>query len=285
MIPIIPYWRLTRPRIVAMVLFSMAVTIWVAGEGTPLMRDAVHALVGAAFVIAGSVALNQRLESGRDAMMARTCARPVPSGQLTEAQVTRFGLLLSAVGFAYLAAFSSLSLVALAAVSWTLYVWAYTPLKSRSVWQTPVGALAGAMPILLGAAAAGAPLSPMALVLFGLLFFWQFPHSMAIAWLYRDQFGAAGMRLTTVVDPSGRTAGVLAVAGSMAVLLVSLIPWMCSWTTWQYQLTALLLGHGYLGASFVLLHQRNNKAAQWLLRMSLIYLPFLLAALLAFRKP
>lgn len=275
------YWKLIRPGIVAMVLFAMAVAAWTAGPEPPPWQSAFHALLGAAGVIAGAIALNQRLEFRGDAKMPRTAGRPLPSGRLTERQVTRFGVLVSAAGIAYLAFLASPGVVVLAVVSWVLYVGAYTPLKSLSPWQTPVGAVAGAMPMLLGAAVVRAPMSPMALVLFGIVYFWQFPHAMAIAWLYRREFAAAEVKLTTVVDTSGRTAGIVAVLGAVVLMPVSLIPSLMSWTGWGYNVTALLLGHGYMACSFAFLRRRNDVSARWLLRASLIYLPVLFAALLA----
>jgi len=275
------YARLTRPRILVMVMFSMAAALWAVEEPIPSFAVAAHALFGTALVIAGALALNQRIEWNRDAVMQRTAKRPLPAGQVTEGQATCFGLLLSLGGMAYLATFSTWSLLALAATSWSIYLWAYTPLKAKTVWQTPVGAVAGAMPVLLGATTVDATFSPMALVLFGILYFWQFPHAMAIAWLYRRQFQAAGMQLATVVDPSGRSAGILAVAGAVILMPISLIPSMLEWTGWPYNLTALLLGHGYMATSFALLRRRDDRSAKWLLRMSLLYLPLLLIALLA----
>ena len=243
------YWRLIRPGIVGMVLFSMAVAAWTAGERPPAWQTMFHALFGTALVIVGAIALNQRLEYRGDAKMPRTAGRPLPAGRLSERQVTRFGLLVAALGAVYLAVWCSVPLLILAAASWALYVWAYTPLKSRSVWQTPVGALAGAMPMLLGAAAADALWSVMALTLFGVLFFWQLPHSMAIAWLYRHEFASADVKLATVVDPSGRTAGIVAAAGAVLVMPVSLIPSLYGLASWQYGVVALLLGYAYMACS------------------------------------
>jgi len=277
------YWTLIRPRIVAMVLFAMAVAAWTAGSKGPSWAELTHALAGTALVIVGAVALNQRLEISGDARMPRTTGRPLPSGRLTRAAVTRFGLLVSALGLAYLVLFSLPGVVALAVVSWAVYVWAYTPLKSRSAWQTPVGAAAGAMPMLLGAAVVRSPMSPMALSLFGIVYSWQFPHAMAIAWLYREQFATAEVKLATVVDPSGRTAGWLAVAGSMLLLTVSMVPSIRGLTGWRYNVPALILGYGYMACSFAFLRHPDDRTARRLFWASVLYLPLLLAALLVER--
>jgi len=278
--PVSDYWKLLRPGILGMTLAAMAVAAWIAAPQPPAWPDLLHGLFGTALVIAGAIVLNQRLEFRGDAKMPRTAGRPLPAGKLTRRQVARLGLAASAAGLIYLAAFSQPTVVALAAASWAIYVWMYTPLKSRTPWQTPVGALAGAMPVLLGAAVAGATASPMAWVMFAVLYFWQFPHSMAIAWLYRRQFADAGVKLVSVVDPSGRAAGIVAVAGSIALLTVSLVPAMVSWTAWPYNLSALLLGHAYMACSFAFLRRRSDLSARWLLRASLIYLPALFVALL-----
>jgi protoheme IX farnesyltransferase len=263
-----------------MVLFSMAVAARTASEPPASWPQLAHALLGTSLVIMGAVALNQRMEYLGDAKMRRTAGRPLPSGRLTGRQVTRFGVLSSLAGSAYLAVSSGPILLALAAASWAVYVFAYTPLKRRSTWQTPIGAVAGAMPMLLGAAAGNTPCIPMALILFGILYFWQFPHSMAIAWLYRREFEEAEVRLSTVVDPSGRSAGLLAVLGSVALLPITLIP--CGWpgAGWLYALAALLLGVAYMAGSVAFLLRRDDRTARRLLRVSLIYVPVLLVLLM-----
>jgi protoheme IX farnesyltransferase len=236
--------------------------------------------LGAGLAIAGAIALNQRMEVGGDAKMARTAGRPLPSGRLSRKQVTRFGIAASVAGLAYLAIFADAAVVLLTAASWAIYVWAYTPLKSRSAWQTPIGAVAGAVPALLGAAVADAALSPLALSLFGIVYFWQLPHSMAIAWLYRDQFAAAGVRLPTVVDPSGRTAGITAFFGAGCTMLLGAASLLLNVAGRPYAPFALLLGVFYTWAAGGFLRSRNEQTARRLLRASLEYLPLLLAALL-----
>jgi len=204
----------------------------------------------------------------------------LPSSRLSPRQVTRFGMAVSAAGLGYLLLFAENGLlVALAALSWAIYLGTYTPLKSRTAWQTPVGALAGAMPVMLGAATAAAPGSLTALTLFGIVYFWQFPHSMAIAWLYRHQFAAAEVKLATVRDPSGRSAGVLAVLGAAMLLPLSMAPAAFSSAGWQYPVCALVAGSTYLASAAAFCLRPGDLAARWLLRASLVYLPVLLAAL------
>ena len=272
---------LIRPRIIALVLFTMTAAACTVGRQAPPWPLLVHALLGTAAIIAGALALNQRFELRGDARMARTAGRPLPSGRLTRGQVTRFGIAASVAGLAYLAlTTANVALVALVAASWVIYLCTYTPLKSRTAWQTPIGAVAGAMPTLLGAATAETGFGTMALAMFGIVYFWQFPHAMAIAWLYRHQFAAAEVKLATVVDPSGRLAGRLAFWGAVALLPVSLIPVATGLADGRYGLIAVLLGAGYLALATGFLRRADDVTARRLLRGSLVYLPALLAALL-----
>jgi heme o synthase len=216
--------------------------------------------------------------------MPRTADRPLPAGRLSAAHVARFGVIASLAGTAYLICFSNWAVVLLALGSWAVYVLVYTPLKRCSIWQTPIGAAAGAMPALLGAAAVDALKSPIGWTLFGVVFFWQLPHSMAIAWLYRKQFADAGIRLATVVDPSGRIAGWFAVAGAILLLPASLAPAVFVPMGWGYGAIAGLLGLGYLLFSLVFFRRSGDVAARRLLCASLVYLPLLLMALIVAKK-
>ena len=268
---------MVRLPVLAMVLLAMTAAAWITGGKMPPWA-VLHALLGAGLVIAGAWRLNQRLDLPADAKMTRTAGRPLPSGRLGRGEVTWFGLAASTAGLAYLAALCRPAVAVLAVVSWLLYVWIYTPLKSRTTWQTPVGAVAGAMPILLGAAAVGALAKPMAWTLLALVFCWQLPHSMAIAWLYRGQYALADVKLATVVDPSGRAAGWLAVAGAAVGLPISLLPAL-GWGDWQYGIAALLWGLIYLAWSISFLRDAREATARRLFWWSLFYLPALLITL------
>ena len=274
------YSQLIRPRVVAAVAFGIVVASWTAGQRVPACWALVHTLVGAGLVILGASALNQWLEHRSDAKMARTATRVLPTGRMTDRQVTGLGIAASAAGFGYLLLTASPAVTAATAFSWIVYVWIYTPLKRLTVWQTPIGAVAGAMPVVIGAATAGATVSLMSLVLFAILYCWQFPHTMAIAWIYRHQYASAGVRLLTVVDPSGRSAAVLAVLGTVAALFASLIPPISGLVDWGYGAGALLLGAAYFACSLRFLLRTNEVSARLLLRASVIYLPVLFAALL-----
>jgi len=268
-----------------MALFTLAMSALLAGSQTPPWSTVLLGVVGSAAVMAGAVALNQRLEHTTDARMPRTTTRPVPSGRMTPGAATRFGILATMAGLAWLSATTPAAVVALALVSWMLYVWVYTPMKVLSAWQTPVGAVAGAMPTLIGAALAHSATTGMGLTLFGILYFWQFPHAMAIAWLYREEFAAAGLKVATVTDPSGRAAGWLATLGSLALLPISLLPAVSGRASAGYAAAAVLLGGAYLILAIAFQRHPTQRSARHLLRASVLYLPALLLALLLATLP
>ena len=274
------YYQLMRPRIVGMVLFTMAVAAPVAAGHWPGWQVLAPGLLGSSLVIIGAVAFNQRIEHRTDGLMARTARRPLPTGRLSKRAGTLFGLAASLAGLGILAAWGDRTILLLALASWVIYVAIYTPIKPYSAWQTPIGAVTGAMPILLGAAAAQNAWSFPALVLFGILYFWQFPHAMAIAWLYRREFAAAELKLLTVVDQTGRRAGWLGVAGALLLLAVSLLPRIVGRWGWGLTGLAVVLGLIYLAAAIEFLRHPDDRRARRLLRVSLIYLMILFVAFL-----
>jgi heme o synthase len=233
-----------------------------------------HTVLGAALVAASAGAFNQWLEQGSDARMTRTANRPLPAGRLAMWQVVVFGSLTLAVGLAELSVFVRIETAGWALATWLIYVLVYTPLKTRSPLNTAVGAVSGALPIFIGWSATGAPLDMRALAVAAAMFLWQFPHFMAIAWLYRDDYARGGQRMLTVVDPTGLRAGAQAVVGALLLIPVSLVPALspeagssavyCGW--------ALLLGAVQLVVATLFLIHRNDKSARRLLRASLIYL-------------
>jgi protoheme IX farnesyltransferase len=266
---------------VALVLLAMMISAWMTAPAPPCWWDLAHALTGTTLVIVGAIALNQRLEYQGDGRMQRTADRPLPAGRLSRRQVAGFGGSATFAGVVYLAATTNLSMTALAVVGWLLYVALYTPLKTRSAWQTPIGALAGAMPVLLGAAAVDGLVGSWGWILFGIVYFWQFPHSMAIAWRYRRDFAAAGVQVATVRDPSGRIAGITAVLGAGMIVPIALGPVFLGLAGMFYGSAAALLSVGYLVASVTFAFRPDDTTARWLRIASLVYLPLLLLASLA----
>lgn len=273
------YWQLIRPGILLTVLFSLTIAALTADRPPPWPRLA-HALLGTALLIAGASAMNQLMEQRRDAKMARTASRPLPSGRATVRQVVMFAVLSSLAGIGYLAALEPPVVTLLAALNWGIYLLIYTPLKRASVWHMPVGAVAGAMPALLGAATANAVFAPVSWALFGIVFFWQFPHTAAIGWIYREQYARGAAKVAAVVDPSGRLAGRLALVGAAGLLLASLVPALVSTVGWPYVAVALSLGLTHLALAAKFLGRPADANARALWRMSLLHLPVLLTSLL-----
>lgn len=273
------YVELAKPRISVMVLVTVAVSGFVARWGQPDLVLLAHAVLGTGLVAASASALNQWLERHRDALMARTAARPLPSGRLSGNEVMWFSLVTVVLGLGYLAATVGGLTTLLGAITWILYTLVYTPLKVRTPWNTAVGAIPGAMPIAIGWSAAGGQFDLRAASLFLIVFLWQFPHFMAIAWIYRQQYARAGMQMLTVVDPTGRRAGLQAVAAALALLPVSFVPGLLTPTAGLYVAAAFLLGAGQLLCAVLFCLNQEESSARRLLRASLVYLPTLLVLL------
>jgi len=267
------YLELTKPKIAVMALVTVAVGAFVAAWGPPEPWTLLHTLVGMALVAASGTSLNQWLESASDARMDRTSDRPLPAGRLTGAETFGFGVLTLAVGVPYLALAVNVPTALVAAASWFIYVAVYTPLKLWSPSNTVIGAVAGALPILVGWVAVGGQLNLLAWTLFLLVYLWQFPHFMAIAWIYRRDYDAAGMKMLTTVDPTGVRAARLAVCGALVLLPVSLVPCSVAGAGWGYGLAVMSLGLAYLASAIVFAVRRDDRSARWLMRVSLVYLP------------
>lgn len=270
------YLELTKPKIASMALVTVAVGAFVAAWGPPEPWTLLHTLVGMALVAASGTSLNQWLERNSDARMHRTSDRPLPAGRLTGAETLAFGVVALVVGVPYLALMVNASAAFAAAASWFIYVVIYTPLKLYSPSNTVIGAVAGALPILVGWLAVGGQLNLLAWTLFLLVYLWQFPHFMAIAWIYRHDYAAAGMKMLTTVDPSGIRAARLAVCGALVLLPVSLVPCSIAGAGWGYGAAVLMLGLAYLAAAVVFAVRRDDRSARWLMRVSLVYLPGML---------
>src|SRR4051812_38233764 len=276
------YLELTKPRIAVLELLVVLAAGVVATWGQPEPWVMLHAMVGTLLVASSASAANQWLERRRDAYMARTATRPLPAGRLGSAEVIAFATICLLAGFIQLVMNVNVACAAWALLTWALYVIAYTPLKTRSVMNTAVGAVAGALPICIGWSATGVALDGRALALFSILFLWQFPHFMAIAWLYRRDYAKAGHQMLTVVEPTGWRAGRQAAAAALALIPVSVIPLLSSPGTGAvlYALGAGVLGGGQLVLAGMFWQQANDFHARLLLRASLVYLPTLLVMLM-----
>jgi protoheme IX farnesyltransferase len=275
------YVELTKPRVAVLVLLTVAVGFWLGSRREPDLAALLHTLFGTALVAAGASALNQFLERHNDALMRRTENRPLPAGRLQPAEVLCFGIGLAAAGWAYLAVMVRQPLAVLVAgVTFASYVLVYTPLKRKTCFNTLVGAVPGALPPVIGWTAAGGPLGPEVLALFLILFVWQVPHFLAIAWIYRDDYGRAGLKMLPVVDGQDGMTGRQMVTYCLALLPVSLAPVGMHVAGPIYLAGALVLGGFFLIETLAFRKESSTVQARRVLRASLIYLPALLALLL-----
>ncbi len=277
------FLALTKPRLNLLVLLTTLVGLYLAApDGVPIPLLA-HTLVGSALVAGGAAALNQVLERRTDALMRRTVRRPLPAGRLTTLTGTWFGVLLSVVGLAELVFFVNVISGSVAALTLVSYVFLYTPLKTRTSLSTLVGAVPGALPPVIGWSAATGDVSTGALVLFGIVFFWQMPHFLALAWMYRDDYAKAGMPLLPVIEPDGRRTGQQALLYSAVLWPVSLLPAIVGLAAAPYSAAATVLGFVLIGLSAGFAQERSTQSARRLFIFSILYLPLLLGALVADR--
>ncbi len=279
------YFQLSKPRIAFLVLVVVATSALVARWGQPDGWQVLHAMFGTLLVAASASALNQLCEWRRDAVMPRTAQRPVPAGRMSSQEAAAFATVCGVVGLAYLGLVVNWTAAAWSLASWVFYVLIYTPLKPVTAANTTVGAVAGALPVFIGWSAVGGTLDvvadPRGMALFLILFLWQFPHFMAIAWMYRQQYARAGLQMLTVVDPSGRQAAFQAVTTCLALLPVSLVTALLTagQGRWWYLVVTFLLGAAQLVCAVLFLRQRNERTARRLLCATLLYLPALLTCL------
>jgi protoheme IX farnesyltransferase len=274
---------LTKPRVVVMVLVTTVVGYYVGLTGAPEYGRLVALLVGTLLAAGGTLALNQYWEREVDALMDRTRARPLPDGRLAPLEALLFGAALTAAGLAVLALGVGRLAAAVTAATFVLYVFAYTPLKLRTPLCTLVGAVPGALPPVTGWAAARDDVGVGAWVLFGIVFLWQLPHTLAIARLYQADYARAGVRLLPVIDAQGRATERQILSGCLALLAVSLLPTLIGLAGGVYFAGALVLGAAFVVTGAQQALAPSGLRARRVLLASLLYLPALLA-LLAFDK-
>ena len=274
------YLELTKPRIAVLELVTVTMAAFTASWSVPDLGLLAWLLLGTTLVASGASAFNQWLEIATDARMPRTADRPLPAGRISARQAFTFGFVTTVSGALVLAYQVNLTTAALGLATWFLYVVVYTPLKRITPLNTVVGAVAGAIPVLMGWAAVDVHLGLPAAALFMIVFLWQFPHFMAIAWLYRDDYARGGMKMATVVDPTGRSAARQSFFAALALIPVSLLPAMLHSAGPMYFAWAALLGTLQLGCAAWFLLDQNERTARVLLRATLIYLPSLLLMLM-----
>jgi protoheme IX farnesyltransferase len=280
---VLDYWALTKPEITFLITVTTAAGFWM-GTATALpdfpWLSFFHALLGTAMVAGGAATLNQLVELPYDARMRRTARRPLVTGRIAPSQSFWFGVALSICGVTYLAISTNPLAACLAALTLHSYLFVYTPLKRRTPLCTLVGALPGAVGPLIGWAAARGRLDAGAWALFAIVFLWQFPHFTPIAWMYRDDYAAAGY----LVLPQGerRTRFVMwqTLVAAAALVVVSQIPTLIGLTGFAYFIGALALGVTLLHYSVRFARRRTNFAARQLLLVSILYIPALFGLLM-----
>jgi protoheme IX farnesyltransferase len=274
------YLELTKPRITLMVVLTTLVGYVVAARPGVALVPLALALAGTALVAAGASTLNMLLERRTDALMLRTRNRPLPAGRLRPVEVLTFGAAVTLAGLAVLRLANGPVAAAVALLTWATYLFAYTPLKTRTSLSTVVGAFPGALPPVIGWAAARGEVDAGAYVLFSILFLWQIPHFLAIAWIYREDYARAGLPMLPVIDPDGALTGRQAVANSLALLVVSVVPTVAGLAGYVYLVGALVLGAMLTTMAVRAGVQRTLPAARALFLASVVHLAGLCALLL-----
>jgi protoheme IX farnesyltransferase len=259
-----------------MVLVTAGVGYYLASPAVPDLLRLLHTLGGVGLAAGGTLALNQYLERDVDARMARTRRRPLPDGRLRPGEALAFGLALAAAGIAYLALVVNPLSAGVTALTTLTYLGVYTPLKRRSTLCMLLGAVPGALPPVAGWAAVRGEWGGGAWLLFGILFLWQLPHTLAIASVYRADYACAGLQLQPVVEPDGASTRRQIVVGCAALWLMGLLPGLTGLAGPVYLVGAALLGTGFLASGIRLARSRSIADARRVVLASLIYLPTLL---------
>jgi len=273
------YADLFKARLTCLVLLTTLVGFYVGFRGPVDVVLMFHLLLGTALLASGAAALNQLMEREYDARMRRTQDRPLPTGRLQPQTVLMVGSASAMMGLIYLAQAVNLTTSLVGAVSLVCYLFVYTPLKRVTWLNTLAGAVPGALPPLMGWTAARGELSREGLALFAIQAFWQLPHFMAIAWIYREEYARAGFKMLPVVDPEGRRTGRQAVSHTLALLGVSLCPFLFNLTGPIYLVGALILGLAFVWFAIQFSRDRTIARARQLFYASLLYLPLLLVVM------
>jgi heme o synthase len=269
------YLELTKPRVTWLIVMSAAIGYFFGHSGPWLIWPLVHTLFGTALMASGTAALNQWYERDADRHMRRTQMRPLPSGRLQAPQVLWFGIGLAVLGSLELGFGANWLTAGLTLATLAMYLFAYTPLKQKTWCSTTIGAFPGAMPPLIGFAGAADKLTPEALVLGAILFLWQFPHFYAIAWMYREDYSRAGIRMLPVVEPDGTSTARQIVLYSLLLIPISLLPKWMGMTGSIYLIGALVLGLCFLYSGVRVSLDRSKLRARKVLLTSVVYLPVL----------
>ena len=280
---LIDYIQLTKPRITWLILMSTGVGYFFGAMDGWTWSVLLHTLLGTAFIASGTAALNQWWEREADKKMVRTQNRPLPAERLHPTRALIFAIVLSAIGFAELSLGANPLTGLLGLFTLASYLFVYTPLKQRTPHATTIGAIPGAMPPLIGYAAAHGTLTAQGWALFAILFLWQFPHFYAIAWMYKDDYSKAGIKMLPVVDPSGDSTVRQILFYSLALIPISLLPRYLGMSGNVYLVGALILGAIYFYSGVLVARELNRAQARRVLLVSIVYLPVLYGLMMADR--
>jgi heme o synthase len=269
------FTELTKPRITFLIVLTAAAGYFLGSSGRIAYLNFLNAMLGIALLSSGVGTINQFMERDLDRLMRRTAARPLPSGRVSASEALMFGAGLIVLAEVYLAIFVNPLTAVLGLSVVAGYLFLYTPLKTKTTLSTVVGAFPGAMPPLMGWTAASNHLDFAGWLLFSILFLWQFPHFLAIAWMYREDYGRAGIVMLPVVEPDGRLTAQQIVVYTILLLPVSLMPTMAGMTGRVYFFAAFVLGLMYLYFSVKAAFTLSRQSARRLLLASVLYLPLL----------
>jgi protoheme IX farnesyltransferase len=274
------YLELTKPNVTALILMSTAVGFYLGSMQHLKILLLLHTMLGTALVASGTATLNEFWERDIDAKMLRTRDRPLPAGRMSPWKALCFGIALSVIGVSYLVWAANLLAGILATLTLGSYLFLYTPLKTRTPLCTLVGAFPGAIPPLIGWVAARGEITLPACILYLMLFFWQFPHFLAIAWMYREDYARGGIAMLPVVEPNGKSTGRQIVIFSAVLLPLSLLPSLLGLTGRAYLVGALILGVAFLHFGARAAMAKSTMQARRLLQASVVYLPLVYGLML-----
>lgn len=277
------FYELTKPRIAMLVVLTAVVGFLAGSEGPAAWATLAHLAIGTALCAGAAGVLNQVLERETDALMRRTLSRPIPAGRISTGEGAAFGVAIAVASCLYLWAFVGWLTASLAVCTLASYLLVYTPLKRRTSLNTIVGAVPGALPPVGGWAAARGDIGIEAVCLFAILFLWQLPHFLAIAWMYRDDYARGGLAMLPVVDGGGGATGRQVALFTLALVPISLAPAVLGSAGGLYFAGALALGLIFLTVGVRMAFARTSSAARGLLLASIAYLPLLLGLLVADR--
>ena len=271
------YLELSKPRIAFMLVLTAAAGFYLGGTHGFDVTLFINTVIGITLLAFGVATLNQVWERKTDALMERTANRPLPTNKVSTVEALVFGVSLCLVSEIYLAALVNVLTAVLGLVVIVGYVLLYTPLKTKTSLSTAIGALPGALPPLMGFTASANTITLGAWMLFAILFLWQFPHFLAIAWMYKEQYAKAGIKMLPVVEPSGKITAQQIVIFTVLLLPVSLVPFFIGMAGVVYLIGASVLGLWFLAASIKAARSKSVEQARKLLLVSVIYLPLLFA--------